>query len=370
MIRGKLSNKLRGKKIFLGMTGSIACVECVKLARQLIRHGADVVAVMSNEARRFLSPETMKFATGNEVITELSGMTEHTQEGDMLLIAPCTANTISKIATGIADNALTTFAIAFEGKIMIAPSMHLSMYENSIVQDNIRKCMERGIVFIPPKIEEGKAKMADIERIVEEVIRAFGIKEGKILVIGGATYQPIDDVRGITNRSSGKMAMAIAREAYERGMDVMMWASFDVPSFIPSRKFESVEDLKRMAEKEKEKYDVVINCAAISDFVPERKSGKIKGGGEITLHLKPAPRINPLLRKIAKVLVAFKLGGENVVEEAHSLLLKENLDFVVANRIESIGGDTIRAWIVGKKGVIGEEEGRKEDVAGKIIDLI
>jgi len=369
IIRGKLSSKLKGRKIFLGMTGSIACVECVKLARHLIRHEADVVAVMSGEACRFVSPETMKFATGREVITQLSGMTEHTQEGDMLLIAPCTANTISKIALGIADNAVTTFALAFQGKIMIAPSMHLSMYENEITKENIRKCKERGICFIPPKVEEGKAKMADTDRIVREVIRAFGDKKGKMLVIGGATYQPIDDVRGITNRSSGRMATAIAEEGYERGMDVVLWASFEPPSSIPSRKFESVEDLRKMA-MEGERYDVVVNCAAISDFIVEKRNGKIKGGREITLKLKPAPRINPLLRKMGKKLIAFKLGGEGVVEDAKELLLKEKLDYVVANRIESIGSDTTRVWIVGKDGVVAETEGTKREVAEKIIDLI
>jgi phosphopantothenoylcysteine decarboxylase/phosphopantothenate--cysteine ligase len=370
MIRGSVSNKLEGRRIFLGITGSIAAVECVKLARQLIRHGADVVAVMSNEACRFLPAESMKFATGREVITQLSGMAEHTQDGDMLLIAPCTANTISKIALGIADNAVTTFALAFEGKILVAPSMHLPMYENVVTQENIKRCRERGIHFIPPKIEEGKAKMADVEAIVEEVIRAFGDKSGKILIIGGATYQPIDDVRGITNRSTGKMAAAIAMEAYERGMDVMLWASFDAPDFIPSRRFVSVEDLKNMVEEETEKYDAVINCAAISDFVVDKQEGKIKGGQEMVIHLKPSPRINPLLSKIGKKVIAFKLGEENVLEEARNLLMKEKLDYVVANRIESIGSDTTKIWIVGKEGVLEEAEGRKREVAKKIIDLI
>ena len=151
-IRGSLSSKLKGKKIVLAMTGSIACVECVKLARQLIRHGADVVAVMSKEATQFLSPESMKFATGNDVITELTGRAEHTgNEGDILLIAPCTANTISKIALGIADNAVTTFTLAFDKKIMIAPAQKGIMVQadsESLKRGLLGRSMVKGDVVV------------------------------------------------------------------------------------------------------------------------------------------------------------------------------------------------------------------------------
>ena len=371
-IRGSLSSKLKGKKIVLAMTGSIACVECVKLARQLIRHGADVVAVMSKEATQFLSPESMKFATGNDVITELTGRAEHTgNEGDILLIAPCTANTISKIALGIADNAVTTFALAFDKKIMIAPAMHLSMYENEVIKKNMEICRERGIKFIPPKIEENKAKMADVDRIVEEVLRAFGKDKGKkVLIIGGPTYEPMDDVRVITNLSSGKMSMALAMEAYERGMEVKMWASFDVPPYISSKKFRSVDDIKKLVEMEGEKYHAVINCAAISDFVVDKKEGKMEGGKEISIDLQPAPRINPMLKKIADTVISFKLEKENVVEEGMKLMEREGVDYVVCNTIESIGGETTKIWILGKKGVIREAEGEKRKVANEILDLI
>lgn len=374
-IKGSISKKLSGKKIILALTGGIACVECVKLARQLIRHGADVYAVMSKEACRIISTIAMEFATGREVITELGGKVEHVSlDADLMLIAPCTANTVAKIALGIADNAVTTFAIAFDGKILLAPSMHLSMYENEFFKENLKKCEEKGIGIILPKIEENKAKMADVDRIVAEVIRELrGDKKGKkILIIGGATHEAIDDVRVITNLSSGKMARAIVSEAYERGMEVTVWASFDMPGYIKTKKFRSVNDLINLVEKAKEKYDAVINCAAISDFVVDKKKGKIPSGKEIMLKLKPAPRINPMLRKIGKTIVAFKLEEreELLEEKAREMIARDGVDIVIGNTVESLGKDTAKIWIIDKNGVLATAKGKKEEIAEKIIDLI
>ncbi len=374
-IKGSISQKLAGKKIILALTGGIACVECVKLARQLIRHGADVYAVMSREACRIISPLAIEFATGNKVITELTGKVEHVSyDADLMLIAPCTANTVAKIALGIADNPVTTFAIAFDKKILLAPSMHLSMYENEFFKENLKKCEERGITIIPPKIEENKAKMASIENIVAMVIRELrGDKKGKkLLLIGGATYEAIDDVRGITNLSSGKMAKAIANEAYERGVDVMAWTSFDMPDYIKAKKFRSINDLVDLIERERQRYDAVINCAAISDFVVDKKEGKIPSGREIVLKLKPAPRINPMLRRIGKLLIVFKLEErkELIEEKARKMIEEGEADIVIGNTIESLGKDKTKIWIVDKNGVADTAEGRKEEVATKIIDLI
>lgn len=374
-IKGSLSNKLEGKKIILGITGSIASVECVKIARELIRHGADVIALMSEEACKIIGKTAMEFATGKKVITEIGGEVEHVSiEGDLMLIAPCTANTISKIALGIADNVITTFAIAFSNKILIVPSMHISMYKNEFLQENIKRCRSRGIEFILPRIEEGKAKMAGIENIVENVIKILrgGKENKKVLVIGGATYEPIDDVRVITNLSSGKMAKSLVKEAYERGAKVTLWASFESYDFIESRKFRTINDLIKMIEKNKERYDVAINCSAISDFLVDKKAGKINSGKEIELKLKPAPRINPLLKKIAKVVIAFKLEEreENVEKASLNLLEKDKVDYVVGNTVESIGKEDTKIWIYGKDGLIKKAQGKKEDVVKHIIDLI
>lgn len=373
IIKGSKSQKLKDKKIVLGITGSIACVECVKLARELIRHGADVIAVMSKEACRIISPLAMEFATGKEVITELSGKVEHvSMEADLLLIAPCTANTISKIAFGVADNVITTFAISFKD-ILIAPSMHISMYEN--LKESIEKCKSRRIEFIEPKIEENKAKMASIEEIVERVIRKLGKndKKGKkVLVIGGGAHEYIDDVRVITNLSSGRMAKALVKELYERGANVEFWhGKMDCIPYIKCRHFECLDDIIKLIEKAGY-YDAIINCAALPDFKVNKFEGKLSSDKEIEIKLFPAARINPRLRRIGSIVIGFKLEEkeEEVVEKAMESLERDGLDFVIGNLTESMGKEETKIWIVGKEGLIKSIEGKKEEVAKEIVDLI
>ena len=363
------SNKLKGKKIIYGITGSIAAVEAVKIARELRRHGAEIIPVMSKEAEKIIHPYAIEFATGKKPILGITGKVEHLIKADLMLIAPCTANTISKIANGIADNAITTFALSNK-KILIALSMAASMYENEFFKENIEICKRRGIKFIEPKMEEGKAKMADIEVIIHRVIREIRQSiDKKVLIIGGSTMEPIDDVRAITNFSSGKMAVAIAKEAYERCKDVETWfGNIDCIPYIKCKKFSKIEDLIKLIKKSK-KYDVIINCAAISDFVLDPIKGKIPSGKEINLKLKPAPRINNMLRNLTDILIIFKLDEEkNLLEKARKRLETDKADYVIANTIESIGKDETKIWIIGKE--IKKFEGKKEEIAKHVIDLI
>ena len=215
-IRCAKSKRLEGKRIVLGITGSIAAVECVELARELIRHGAEVHAVLSPEAEKIITPCSMVFATGHEVITELNGWVQHVDlfgnaqdKADLLLIAPCTANTVSKISCGIDDTPVTTMATTALGSktpVMIALAMHAAMYDNPIVQTNISALKYIGLDFIGPRMEEGKAKVATKEEIVEAVLRRLGRNDyagKKVLVIGGSSEEPIDDMRIITNRGTG-----------------------------------------------------------------------------------------------------------------------------------------------------------------------
>jgi len=365
-IRGVKSKKLDGKTIVLGVTGSIAAVETVKLARELIRNGAKVVPVMSESACGIIHPHALEFATGEKPVMELSGKAEHVLycgvggEADLLLIAPCTANTISKIALGIDDTAVTTFATTAIGSkmpIIIVPAMHSSMYENKFVMENVEKCRKNGIIFVGPRMEEGKAKIAENEEIVEMVIRRLGKKdfEGKsILIIGGGTSEFIDDVRVITNLSSGKMALALSKVAYERGADIEIWHSHNVipPAYVKGRKFVTSGDIINFIDSCDTKFDYIINCAAISDFIPEKKEGKISSGKPLNLHLMPAKRINPMLRKIGKVVVGFKLESDEkyVKDRAVERMNKDGIDFIVANTIDTIGSE--------------------EEVAEKILDFI
>ena len=236
---------LKNKKIVLAVTGSIAAVETIKISRELIRYGAKVIPVMTKAATKIIHPDALWFATGKKPIIELTGDTEHVsylgkvkKPADLLLICPATANTISKIAHGIDDTAVTTFATTAIGSktpVIIVPAMHLSMYDHEIVQENIDKLKKIDINFIEPEIVKNKAKLCSNEKIVANVIKIIGkndYKGKKVLVIGGPTQEYIDDIRVITNISSGQTAVNISKNAFFRGADVELWHG-NIKSLIP-----------------------------------------------------------------------------------------------------------------------------------------
>jgi len=391
-IRGIKSKKLLKKRIILAVTGSIASVETIKLARELIRHGADVYPVMSPSATRIIHPDSLWFATGKKTIVELTGATEHVsfcgkveKPVDLLLICPCTANTISKIARGIDDTSVTTFATTAIGSIipiLIVPAMHKSMYDHKIVQKNIEKCKKMGIKFIEPLIEKNVAKMVEIDEIVSCVIREIGKKDlvkKKILIIGGPTAEKIDDVRIITNLSSGKTAISLAKNAFFRGANVELWygpGREAAPNYIKKFDFESINDLENIMRKRNLKiFNSIILCAALSDYIPKKQKGKIQSGKEkFVLELLSAPKIISKLRKKApkSKIIGFKVeeNKANLKEKAMNLLKKNNLNFVVANLISGFNTDQNEIWIMDKKGKSFHKKGKKEELADYILDVI
>jgi phosphopantothenoylcysteine decarboxylase/phosphopantothenate--cysteine ligase len=391
-IRGIKSKLLFKKRIILAVTGSIAAVETIKLARELIRHGADVYPVMSQSATKIIHPDSLWFASGKKAIVELTGATEHVsfcgkveKPVDLLLICPCTANTISKIARGIDDTSVTTFATTAIGSgvpIMIIPAMHLSMYDHKIVQKNIEKCKKMGIKFIEPIIEKNVAKMVEIDEIVSNVIREIGKKDflkKKILIIGGPTAEKIDDVRIITNLSSGKTAVSLAKNAFFRGADVELLYGLGkeiVPNYIKKINFESVNELDKILKKINLKvFDFIILCAALSDYLPKKQKGKIKSKKEkFVLEMIPAQSIISKLRKMApkSKIIGFKLEEKkaNLKEKAMNLLKNNDLDFVVANLINGLNKDQNEIWIFDKKGKTFYKKGKKEELADYILDII
>jgi len=391
-IRGSKSKRLSKKRIVLAVTGSIVAVETIKLSRELIRHGAEVFPVMTPSATKIIHPDSLWFATGNKPIIELSGKTEHVSfcgrvknPADLLLISPCTANTISKIAHGIDDTAVSTFATTAIGSgvpILIVPAMHLSMYDHKIVQENIIKCKKVGIKFVDPLIEKNKAKMADLDEIVSYVIRETNkqdLSQKRILIIGGPTIEYIDDIRVITNRSSGKTAVWLAKNAFYRGADVELWYGLgkeNSPEYIKTVKFKSINDVINLLKfKDIKKFSIIIICAALSDYIPKKQKGKIPSGKDkLIIEMSPATKIIANLKKKApnSKIIGFKVE-ENTVkikEKAINLLKKYNLDFVVANIISGFDKDENEIWIIDKKGKIIHKKGKKEQLTDNILDTI
>ncbi|MDO9536931.1 MAG: bifunctional phosphopantothenoylcysteine decarboxylase/phosphopantothenate--cysteine ligase CoaBC [Thermoplasmata archaeon] len=362
-IRGSTGSTLKGKRIVLCITGSIAAVETIKLARELARLGADVIPVMSRAATKIVHPDSVHFATGNIPILELDGALKHVElcgdspsKADILLIAPATANTISKIACGIDDTPVTTMATCALGSkmpIIIVPAMHASMYRHMIVLENVEKLEKLGVVFAGPRIEEKKAKMAHQDEIIAKVCRATGpgdLKKIKVLVIAGSTREPIDDVRFISNVSSGRTGLMLALEAYRRGADVEIWAGagLKVPDFMESRNFTSVGDLEKMAGKTKA--SIVLVPAAISDFIPEHEAGKMSSEKSRKIELKPAPKILGLLNMDGRILVGFKaetgITQKELEKRALERLKLHGLDMIVANLLEDVGPENTKAIIM------------------------
>lgn len=387
-IRSAKSRLLEGKRIVLGITGSIAAVECFELARELIRHGAEVRAVMSPEALKLVTPDAMHFATGHEVITSLDGRTQHVDllggyddHADLLLISPCTANTLSKMALGIDDTAVTTMAtVAIGGGIpvLVAPAMHASMLNHPAVRKNMDSLREMGVGFIGPRMEEKKAKVASVEDIVASTIRRLGpmdLAGRKVLIIGGASEEPIDDVRVITNRSTGETAIDLAVAAWLRGADVELLSgrmSHPVPSFIGRREFRRVADLLSMASGEN---DVVIVPAALSDYAPVPSEGKISSSLDaLEIKLSPVPKVLPALRPITRFLVGFKaevgLFEDELLLRARWRLEEHGLDLIVANDLDSVSKGTTTAFILRPDGSFERYEGSKSGLADRILDEV
>jgi len=384
-LRGTKSDKLKGRKIVLGVTGSIAAVETVKLCRELIRHGADVHVVMSKDAQQIVHPWALEFASGRPVTTQIDGRVQHValcgevpDRADLYIIAPATANTISKIACGIDDTSVTTFATTALGSgmpVIIVPAMHGSMINHKTIRENIDELSAHGVVVLEPRLEESKAKMPDIDHIVSEVITRVGkadLRGRRVLVIAGATEEPMDDIRVVTNKSSGETGVELARAAYERGATVDLWmgrCDTPIPSFLHTTRFGSFNDLSRLSKKVK--HDIVFFPAAVSDYSPEKVDGKIPSDKDrLTITLKRNPKLIDRIR--AKVVVGFKaqagISEDALAAEALGLIKRSRCTFVVANLVEEVKRGRTRVTIVEKDGSTEALEGTKSQVADRIID--
>ncbi|MBI4394174.1 MAG: bifunctional phosphopantothenoylcysteine decarboxylase/phosphopantothenate--cysteine ligase CoaBC [Euryarchaeota archaeon] len=383
------SDRLVGKTVVLGVTGSIAAVESVKLARELIRHGAVVIPVMSPEACRIVHPNALEFASGRTPVTELTGATEHVTlmragaGADLLLIAPVTANTIGKIVHGVDDTPVTTFAsVALKSKpVILAPAMHEAMLENPFVKENVERLRSAGVEVLESHMDEGKAKLLDVELIVEAVLRRLGdwsLKAKRVLVVAGGTEEPIDAVRSVTNNSTGSTGRQIALEAYRRGAEVTLWMGRGLDPVLPSdvsvSRFKTTAELVSLAPRAKGFHQVIVP-AAVSDYAPTPRDGKIQAGErELTLILTKTPKfVDELRRHFSGPLVVFKaeagLDRRSLEKRARETLERTNAVLAVANDVGDVERDATKALLVEKGGAV-EFTGTKSELACKILDRL
>jgi phosphopantothenoylcysteine decarboxylase/phosphopantothenate--cysteine ligase len=357
-------SSLDGKFIVLCVTGSIAAVETIRLCHALRRRGAVVQAVMSQAACNIIHPDALTYATGRDVITRISGHVEHVTLcgdsglADLVLIAPATANTISKIACGIDDTPVTTCITTALGNsrekmpIILIPAMHEAMFLHQAITSNLETLEKWGITVIKPHIEEKKAKIADNDTIVLTCERACSqraLSGTSVLITGGRCEEPVDDIRILTTRSSGTMGIELARAAYRAGADVTLVQNYHIPALpdIPHLSTLQTSTAASMSTTvldiiKKQKPDIYISAAAISDFAPDPFPGKISScTSEVPLTLYPLPKLLPqVMHTGVKTIVAFKLGGTSL-EDARAMLSEHpQICMVVANTLENMGGAT------------------------------
>ncbi len=404
-----MKNLLKNKKILLGITGGIAAYKTTYLIRELRKVGASVRVVMTNSATYFVSPVTLAALSENTVIADtfpdlhnwqINSDTWHIKLGqwaDVFLIAPATANTIAKIVYGIADNPVTIMALSIRCPIVISPAMDTYMWENKVTQENISKLIQRGIFVIEPEVGElasglsGKGRLPQLKSIINELeIVLKGqkaiLKGKKILVTAGPTYESIDPVRFIGNRSSGKMGFAIARAASKLGADVTLITgrtSLETPINVKRIDIETADEMFKNVKKYMRTSDAIIMSAAVSDFKPTHYSKKkIKKENlqseSLTIELKRNPDILEYIGKFKskqQILVGFALETENEIESARKKLKNKNLDFIIVNNPLQEGAgfsyDTNIVKLIDKKGKIKSfRKMPKEMLAEKLMHII
>jgi phosphopantothenoylcysteine decarboxylase/phosphopantothenate--cysteine ligase len=392
---------LKGKKILLGVTGSIAAYKAAEILSLLKKKGADVFVIMTESATKFVQPFTFSTLSEHSTVDNLFSLNDKikvthvslAQWADLILIAPATANIIGKIAQGIADDMLTTTVLASKARVVFAPAMNKNMISNPIYQENVKKLSALGYEFIDSEYgplacgEIGEGRLADIGDIVDKVEYALTFKKDylnkTVLITASCTREPLDKVRFISNYSSGKMGFALAKIAQARGARVILITGPNCLTALKGIKtvlIESAEEMKKEVFKYFSKADIIISAAAVADFRPKKVfSGKIKKeeAEKLVIELERTSDILYELgkRKKNKILVGFAAETENLVGNALKKLEEKELDLIVANDISSkgvgFGSDDNKAKLINSKGVVQELPLMpKSDLAEKILDEI
>lgn len=396
---------LTGKKIVLGITGSIAAYKACMIIRGLIKAGAEVQVVITPAGKEFITPITLSALTQKPVISDFFSQRDGTWHShvalglwaDAMLIAPCTASTLGKMANGIADNMLITTYLSMRAPVFIAPAMDLDMYQHPTTQQNLERLKSFGNMIIEPQSGflasglEGKGRMEEPERIVDFMTEKLRDEDNvkssllhkKILITAGPTYEKIDPVRFIGNYSSGKMGFALAEECARRGAEVTLVAGpvalKTMHSNIHRVDVESCEEMYKAATQAFPNQDAAILCAAVADFCPEHVAEqKIKREkDDLVIRLKPTHDIAAELGRMKtdhQVLVGFALETNDEEANAQRKLEKKNLDFIVLNSMQNKGtcfrSDDNQISIISRAGQQDYERKPKQEVAADIIDQL
>lgn len=402
------------KKVLLGVTGGIAAYKSAEICRALQKKGIDVRVIMTENATRFISPLTFAALSGHDVHSDLFEDPKEpilhidlAQDSDLFLIAPCTANMLAKVANGIADDLMSSTALAMASPVIVAPAMNVHMYENAATQHNLCICRQRGIHIVEPAQgrlacgDEGRGKLADVDDIVSYASSVlFGIDDAsnetykeedghdlrgkKVLITAGPTVEPIDAVRSITNRSSGKMGYAIADCAKRRGADVVLVSgpvSIDAPAGVDLIKVETAEEMLSSCEDPFTQSDIAVFCAAVADLRPLKSfDRKLKKGIDdealSTIDLVPNPDIIATLaakKRDDQVVVGFAAETDDVIENAKQKLNAKHADMIVANKVGgglAFGCDDDEVSFVTEDDVLSLPLMDKAQIADRLLDQV
>lgn len=393
---------LTGKTVVLGVTGSIAAYKMANLTSMLVKQHADVYVLMTKNATNFIHPITFETLTNHKTLVDTFDRNfnyniEHVslaKKADIVLVAPASANVIGKIANGIADDMLTTTVMACKCKKLIAPAMNTQMFENPIVQDNLKKLEHYGMTVIQPAVgllackDVGAGKLPPEEELMDYILQEIRFEKDlvgkKLLITAGPTVESIDPVRFISNHSTGKMGYALARVAAERGADVTLISgpvNLQAPRFVKTVPVVSAQDMFEAVKAHSAEADIIIKAAAVADYTPEVVADeKIKkSGGEAELKLKRTTDILKWLgenRVVGKkqFLCGFSMETEHMVENSRAKLEKKNLDMIVANNLKvpgaGFGVDTNVVTLITRSETKELPQMSKEEVADGILDEI
>ena len=391
---------LKGKTVLLGITGSIAAYKIAYLASALHKLHADVHVLMTENATNFINPITFETLTGNKCLVDtfdrnFQFQVEHVsiaKKADVVMIAPASANVIGKLANGLADDMLTTTVMACRCQKILAPAMNTAMYENPVVQDNIRKLQTYGYEVITPASgylacgDTGAGKMPEPETLLEYILKEAAFQKDlagkKLLVTAGPTQEAIDPVRCLTNHSSGKMGYAIAKMAMLRGAEVTLVSgptAIEPPLFVKVVPVTSARDMFEAVTGLSDEQDIIIKAAAVADYRPKQVSeDKVKKkDDQASIELERTDDILKYLgqhKKQGQFLCGFSMETQNVIDNSRAKLAKKNLDMVAANNVKVEGagfqGDTNVLTLITQDEEISLPLMSKEDAAFRILDKI